>query len=107
MIEIARIHLFVFGAFAIIGGIIGFVKAKSRASLIAGVSSGLLLLCCAVAIGMGHPSIGLGVGLFASVSLAGRFVPAYRTSKKLMPAGLMAFFSVVGIILTIAAFVRP
>src|SRR4051794_8264502 len=43
MFDLARIYLFGFGALTIAGGVMGFVKAKSRASLIAGTISGVLL----------------------------------------------------------------
>ena len=36
MLELARIYLFVFGVLTIAGGVMGFVKAKSKPSLIAG-----------------------------------------------------------------------
>ena len=107
MLEIAHIHLFVFGVFSILGGVIGFVKAKSKPSLIAGAGSGVLLLGCGAAISMAHAMVGLIVGLLISLALAGRFVPAFRKTKKVMPAGVMAFLSIVGIVLTIAALAHP
>ena len=36
MLDAIRFYLFLFGVLTIAGGIMGFVKAKSRASLIAG-----------------------------------------------------------------------
>ena len=93
MFELARIYLYVFGALTIAGGVIGFVKAKSKASLIAGGIAGALLVGAAWLGGRN----GIILGLIVSLALAGRFVGAYRKSKKVMPAGLMALLSVIGV----------
>ena len=44
MIGPAKIYFIVFGALTIIGGIIGYVKAGSLPSIIAGSIAGILLL---------------------------------------------------------------
>jgi uncharacterized membrane protein (UPF0136 family) len=106
MLDLTRIYLFIFGLLAIVGGIVGFVKAKSRASLIAGGISGLLLLVAGYLIGSGNLSIGLILGIVVSVALAGRFVPSFIKTKKVMPAGLMALLSVAGIVLTALGFLQ-
>src|SRR5262249_51463686 len=77
MVETARLFLFAFGALSIAGGVLGYVKAKSKASLIAGGASGVVLAIAAYLIGAGFASIGLILGLIVSVALAGRFVPAF------------------------------
>jgi uncharacterized membrane protein (UPF0136 family) len=99
MFEILRIYLFVFGVLTIVGGVVGFVKAKSNASLIAGGVSGVLLLVAGYLMGSASAQVGLILGLVVSVALAGRFVPSYLKTKKAMPAGLMAVLSVVGVVL--------
>jgi uncharacterized membrane protein (UPF0136 family) len=106
MLDLTRIYLFVFGVLAIAGGIVGFVKAQSRASLIAGGISGLLLLVAGYLMGSGNLSIGLILGIVVSVALAGRFVPSFIKTKKVMPAGLMALLSVAGIVLTALGFLQ-
>ena len=102
MLDAVRIYLYVFGALTMAGGIMGYVKAKSRPSLIAGLSSGVLLIGAAYLVGA-KGTIGLLLGLVVSLPLAGRFVSAFRKSGKVMPAGLMALLSVAGVVLTIAA----
>ena len=100
MLEAARLFLFAFGTLSIAGGVLGFVKAKSKASLIAGGASGVLLAVAAYLIGAGYVSIGLILGLIVSIALAGRFVPAFIKTKKPMPAGMMSILAAAGIVLT-------
>lgn len=99
MLEAVRIYLYVFGALTIAGGVMGFVKAKSRPSLVAGGTSGALLLVAAYLVGA-RPAFGLGLGLVVSLGLAGRFIGVFRKSGKLMPAGLMAVLGTLGVFLT-------
>jgi uncharacterized membrane protein (UPF0136 family) len=103
MFEAVRIYLYVFGALTIAGGVVGFVKAKSKASLVAGGTSGVLLLGAAYVMAA-RPTFGLGLGLIVSLGLAGRFISAFRKSGKLMPAGMMAVLGTLGVCLTAAAF---
>jgi uncharacterized membrane protein (UPF0136 family) len=63
-----------YGLIALSGGIIGFVKASSLASLIAGGISGLILIACAVFIPR-KPKGALIVALVVSLGLLGRFAP--------------------------------
>jgi len=100
MLEASRWFLFAFGAMSVAGGVLGFVKAKSNASLIAGGASGVLLAAAAYLIGAGHVTLGLVIGLVVSIALAGRFVPAFIKTKKPMPAGLMSVLAAGGIVLT-------
>lgn len=104
MLAIAHFYLFVFGALTIAGGILGFVNAKSKASLIAGGISGVALMAAGYLAGAAATwRIGMILGLVVSAALAGRFVGAYRKSKKLMPAGVMAALGIVGVVLTAVA----
>lgn len=107
MLELARFYLFAFGVFTIAGGIVGYVKAKSRASLVAGGISGAVLLLAAYLVGTAGSAstsqLALVVGMVVSLALAGRFIGAYRKSKKVMPAGVMALLGVVGVVVTGAA----
>jgi uncharacterized membrane protein (UPF0136 family) len=106
MLEIARFYLFVFGVLTVAGGVMGFVKAQSKPSLIAGGISGAGLLVAGYLVSIGSTRAGLIVGLAVSAALAGRFVGAYRKSKKVMPAGLMAVLGVAGVVITALALVR-
>lgn len=106
MFDLVRFYLFGFGVLTIAGGVMGFVKAKSRASLIAGSISGALLILAGYLVGT-NGRLGLFLGLGVSAALAARFVSSYRKSKKVMPAGLMAVLGVVGVVFTGLVLARP
>jgi uncharacterized membrane protein (UPF0136 family) len=102
---IVAIYLYVFGAITIAGGVVGFVKAKSRASLIAGGISGALLVVAGYLVGSGSRT-GLFLGLLVSLALAGRFGMAFKKSRKVMPAGLILVLALAGIVLSALALKR-
>ena len=106
MLDLTKIYLFIFGALTIAGGVMGFVKAGSQASLIAGGVSGALLLVAGGLLSAGKVQPGLILALVLSVALAGRFVPAFLHTSKFMPAGMMAILSVAGIVLSALCFFK-
>ena len=81
MKDFARIYFIVFAVLTIFGGIVGYVRKRSVASIIAGGISGVLLLLAAWLI-HSKPNGALILALVVSVSLAGRFVPSYIETKK-------------------------
>jgi uncharacterized membrane protein (UPF0136 family) len=92
----------VLGVFSIVGGLIGFVKARSRASLIAGGFSGLLLLVCAHTIYYQRPQQDAAVlasGVVA-LSLGVRFFFTWRKTRRLMPDLLMVLLSTLTLVAT-------
>src|SRR3954470_8519031 len=100
MIGPAKIYFIIFGILTIVGGVIGYVKAGSTASIIAGSISGLGLIVAACLL-PGNIAPGLIIAGVVSVALAGRFIPAFMNTGKVMPAGLMAVLSVIGVIMAI------
>lgn len=76
-----------YGVLVLVGGIIGYVKAKSRASLIAGITLGALLGVAAGLLATGSTVAGAALGLVSALALIGRFLPAFLRTKKVMPAG--------------------
>ena len=105
MFELVRVYFFVFGILTIAGGAMGYVRAKSKASIIAGSISGLALLV-AGSLMTTHLTLGLGIGLVVSLLLLGRFGSGFAKTKKVMPAGLMAALGALGAALAIVGFVR-
>ena len=97
--EATQIYYFVFGALTILGGVMGFVKARSRASLIAGGISGVLLIVAGVLLPQ-NLLVGSILGLIVSVLLAGRFVPVF-IHKKTPVALIMTVLSLLGIVFTL------
>ena len=105
MIGPAKIYFIVFGVLTIVGGVMGYVKAGSTASIIAGSVSGILLLLAAFLL-PGNLAVGLTLAAVVSVLLAGRFVPAFIKTHHVMPAGLMSVLSVIGLIVAIVAWMK-
>jgi uncharacterized membrane protein (UPF0136 family) len=103
--EAAKIYFIVFGVLTIAGGIVGYVKAGSVASIIAGSITGVLLLVAALLLPT-HRTIGLATALLVSVLLAAQFLPKFLRTGRVMPAGMMAILSAVGIIAAIVAWVK-
>src|SRR5437870_12984550 len=99
--EAAKIYFIVFGALTIAGGIVGYVKAGSTASIIAGAITGVLLLVAAFLLPE-HRVAGLATALVISVLLAGQFVLKFFRSGRIMPGGMLSVLCVIG---TFAAFV--
>lgn len=61
-----------YGVLSLVGGIMGYVKAKSRASLIAGGLSGVILIGGAL-LAASNPVLGLSIVAVISAALVGRF----------------------------------
>ena len=105
MLVPTKIYFIVFGLLTIAGGIMGYVKAGSNASLIAGSLSGLLLLLAAFLL-PNHAQIGLALGGIVSLLLIGYFLPAFFRTGKMMPAGMMSLLSILGMVFAIVAWIR-
>ncbi len=104
MSQVLFIYFIVFALLTIVGGVIGFVKAKSKASLIAGSISGALLLVAAVLLRGDSMRAGLILAAVVSLLLAGRFIPGFLKKRAFMPAGMLSVLSVAGLVLAIAGF---
>ena len=95
MQDFSKIYFFIYGALTIIGGLIGYLKAGSKASIIAGGISGLLLLLAGYLVTSGKIQPGFILGLVIAIALAGRFAPGFFSSYKFMPAGMMTILSLI------------
>ena len=86
--------LWVYVALLILGGVMGFVKAGSKASLIASLAFGIPLAACAAGV-IRVPYVAEGLVAFLLVFFG------MRLSKggKFMPAGLMVILSVLSLVL--------
>jgi uncharacterized membrane protein (UPF0136 family) len=101
---LTQIFYLLFGIVAIFGGALGYARAKSKASLIAGGVSGALLIIA----GLLSPSVpGFILALVVSVLLLAHFSRSFAAKKKPMPAIPMIVLSGICIVLTaIAWFAR-
>ncbi len=105
MIGSARIYFVIYGVLTIVGGLIGYLKAGSVISVVSGGIAGLLLLLAAWLLTTNQLA-GLSIALIVSLLLAGRFVPKFIGTGKIMPAGLMSLLSVLGIVFAVAAWLK-
>jgi uncharacterized membrane protein (UPF0136 family) len=103
--EAAKIYFIIFGLLTIAGGVVGYVKAGSVASIIAGSITGVLLLVAAFVMPE-HRVAGLATALIVSLLLAAYFVRKYLSTGVLMPAGMMSVLSIIGIIVVIVAWLK-
>ena len=87
-----------YGLLSLVGGVIGYAKAKSAASLIAGSISGVILIACAAGLQQGQPYAAIAA-LIVSLALGGRFFGVWRLKRRVMPDLLM----VLGAALTVIA----
>ncbi len=91
----------IYGILLLFGGIFGYIKAKSKPSLISGVISGLLLLISGV---LQWQQISMGLILAQVLTLVLAIVFAIRLwkTRKFMPAGLMLVLSVATLVILIS-----
>jgi uncharacterized membrane protein (UPF0136 family) len=105
MLGPAKIYFLVFGVLTIAGGIMGYVKAGSTISMVAGSITGVLLIVAGIVLPE-HQALGLGLGFIVSLLLAGQFIPRLIRTGRVMPAGVMSILSVIGIIVAVVAWIR-
>ena len=103
--DATKLYFIIFGALTIIGGIIGYVKAGSVPSIVAGAIAGLLLIVAAFLL-PDHRTTELATAFVVSVLLAAQFVPKLIRTGNVMPAGLMSILSLIGIIVAIVGWLK-
>ena len=91
------IEVSVYGLIMIVGGIMGYVKVGSKASLLSGVGMGLALLASSYGVWRGRRE-----GLVASVVIAALLLALFAIrlakTKRFMPAGALAILSLAAVI---------
>lgn len=99
MMQTAAIIVWVYGALVLAGGVMGWVKAKSTASLISGVIFGVALILTGFA--LDNPTgqwIAVGLAALLGIIMGARFAK----SRKFMPAGMIAILSLVVLVALLA-----
>jgi uncharacterized membrane protein (UPF0136 family) len=104
-VDATQLYFLIFGGLTIIGGVIGYAKAGSLASIIAGAVTGVLLLVAGWILPTNR-IMGIVIGLIISFLLAAQFIPKFIRTGKAMPAGLMSILSVIGIVVAIVAWLK-
>ncbi len=90
--------ILIYGVLVAVGGVMGYVRAQSVPSLVAGGVAGVLLIASAVAMMRGPFQIGWWAALIIAVLLLLRFGSAAFSGFKMMPGGLMIILSVIAIV---------
>jgi uncharacterized membrane protein (UPF0136 family) len=90
--------ILIYGLLVVAGGVMGFVKAKSKASLIAGVISGNLLAMASALMLTGNAQIGWWMALVTAILLLGRFAVASMKEFKMMPNGMVIGLSIIALV---------
>jgi uncharacterized membrane protein (UPF0136 family) len=89
-----------YGIISLAGGIIGYVRADSVASLVAGGISGVLLLLCAAGI-FYLPAVSLSGAIIIAVALLGRFVPSLLQQRDKLGESLHTMKGTVALLMVI------
>ncbi len=89
---IGQVVLIVYGLLLAVGGYIGYAKAGSKASLRAGLISGLTALICA-GLSSPRPDLGFGIGAFLALMMLIVFGIRFSKTRKFMPSGMLGFLS--------------
>ncbi|CAN5663617.1 hypothetical protein BH10CYA1_BH10CYA1_51900 [soil metagenome] len=104
-IDISRYYTLFMAILVAAGGAMGFVKAKSKASLISGVVSGVILAVMFAVAMMGHAKEAT-IGAFITYTLLDTvFAIRLKKTRKFMPAGLILIFCILGQAISARAFV--
>jgi uncharacterized membrane protein (UPF0136 family) len=98
MLDVGKISLLVLAVLVCAGGAMGFLKARSKMSLIAGMISAALLATC-YSIACRNPDTGFLLGQIVCGLLIAIFGFRLYKTKKFMPSGLMLALSAVELVL--------
>jgi uncharacterized membrane protein (UPF0136 family) len=103
--NITVIIVLLFGIFSIVGGIIGYSKAGSVPSLVAGSVSGIFLILSAFGLSRNYTAASY-LALLVALLLGARFTMTIVKNFKVMPDLIMILFSAVTIIAVITYVIR-
>lgn len=87
----------VYGILVIAGGVMGYAKAQSKPSLIAGGLFGTIAIAGALLM-LRQSAIGYYISLAAAVLLLAFFSRRFSATKKFMPSGLMMALSLITVL---------
>jgi uncharacterized membrane protein (UPF0136 family) len=93
--NVGQVTLGIYALLLAVGGAIGYLKAGSKASLIAGSLSALAALA-ALGLSLANNRLGVPLGILLSICLFVLFGYRYAVkTRKFMPSGLLAVASLV------------
>jgi uncharacterized membrane protein (UPF0136 family) len=91
------IEIWVYGVLMMMGGLVGFLKVGSKASLISGVGMGLALVACGFGVWRGSYN-SIVVAVVVAALLVVLFAIRFAKTRRFMPAGMLAVLSVVAVV---------
>ena len=97
-IQITAIEVWVYGAIMILGGIMGYMKVGSKASLLSGVGMGLALLASGLGVWQGSRD-SLVVAAMIAALLVAIFAIRLVKTRRFMPAGVLAILSLAAVVI--------
>jgi uncharacterized membrane protein (UPF0136 family) len=92
LFQIATWSILIYGLVVLLGGVMGYLKAKSKASLFSGLGSGTALLVAWIVCRQAAMA-GLGLATLIALVLFVVFIFRFLKTRAFMPAGLMMVFS--------------
>jgi uncharacterized membrane protein (UPF0136 family) len=92
LFQIATWSILIYGLVVLLGGVMGYLKAKSKASLFSGLGSGIALLVAWIVCRQAA-MVGLGLATLIALVLFVVFILRFLKTRAFMPAGLMMVFS--------------
>jgi len=95
--QITALEIWVYGMLMMIGGIVGYLKVGSKASLLSGVGLGLALLASGYGVWNGSRQSLVAAVVIAALLIA-LFAMRLTKTKRFMPAGVLAILSLVAVI---------
>jgi uncharacterized membrane protein (UPF0136 family) len=104
--NITSYAVIIYGIFVILGGLIGYMQAKSKASLIAGGISGAILLIAGVMM-LQRVTEAAYLALLIAFALTVLFGKRFAGKKKFMPAGMMLMFSLLMVVVLLVRLFIP
>jgi uncharacterized membrane protein (UPF0136 family) len=96
--ENVAIEVWVYGVIMILGGIAGYARVGSKASLISGVGFGLVLLISGIGVWNGSQN-SLMAAILIALLLVVLFAIRYAKTRRFMPSGVLVILSVVAAVL--------
>jgi uncharacterized membrane protein (UPF0136 family) len=91
---------FGYGILPLVGGIVGYIQAKSKVSLLSGSISGFLIIFAAYSQLQGQ-TWGLTLAAFVTGILVVFFAFRLARTRKFMPAGLMIIFGILTLVVIV------
>ncbi len=93
---LGQVTLGIYAALLAVGGVMGFVKARSKASLVSGLLSAVAALVALRFSTLRKPYLGFPLGMALAIALFLLFGYRYAAkNRKFMPSGLLAIVSLI------------